>query len=82
MKIISFINKIFLKKKKINYTTIDLYTPTKNGMIKSEETLVLFEDGDAIRYYNYSVYPQNNIDNKPLLNAYGQKIYNDIMEVK
>lgn len=68
------------KEKKEKYEIFNFENPLKNNFISNKEQLILFENGDVVRYYTYSLYPFENIDGKPLFNCYGQKIYNDLIK--
>ena len=67
-------------KEKSKYQLYNINSPLRNNFIASKEEMIVFEDGDVVRYYTYSIYPFENIDGKPLFNCYGQKIYNDAKE--
>ena len=56
-----------------------LLRPTRD-MLEYEEHIVYYPNGDMQVYYTYSVFPNNLVDNIPLFNAYGQKIYNDFID--
>ena len=49
-------------------------------MLEYEEHIVYKPNGDMNVFYTYSLFPSNLTDGIPLLNAYGQKIYNDFIE--
>lgn len=35
-------------------------------------------NGDLQAYFTYSIFPGNHVDNIPLLNVYGQQVYNNL----
>lgn len=55
--------------------------PVRN-MLDYREKLVYYPNGNMDRYYIESVFPYENIDGTPLLNIFGQKVLNNIMEGK
>lgn len=54
-----------------------LNKPVKT-MVENIEQIFYHIDGEIERYYLYNIYPGPYVDNKPLFNAYGQKIYNNL----
>lgn len=59
---------------------IDLFfiKPVRSEMIENEMRIRIYSNGDVERQYKYNVFPPSLIDGTPLLNVYGQQIYNDL----
>lgn len=73
------IDDIILENPK--FLQLDLMKPSRET-IEYEEIMIWHENGNMDRYFTYSVFPYNNIDNTPLFNFYGQKVYNDFLRDK
>ena len=59
--------------------SIKLSKPIRSA-IEYEEQIIWYNNGDMDRFFTYSIFPYVNIDNQPLFNIYGQKVYNDFLK--
>jgi hypothetical protein len=63
-----------------NYDKVCLtLTKPVRQMVERIETFEYYSDGSINRMVNFTVLPLENIDDRPLMNVYGQKIMNDII---
>lgn len=67
--------------KRINPEKIEasIFKPVRE-MAEYEEKVIYYPNGDMITFFTYSLFPDGLVDNIPLFNSYGQKIYNIFME--
>lgn len=49
-------------------------------MTEYDEEIIYYPNGGINVFFTYSLFPGGMTDNVPLLNAYGQKIYNDFLD--
>lgn len=78
-------SKKFLKKKKTGQPKFEHKNFTFRlcaQIVDTKEGVIIYENGDKIRFITESLYPLNAIDGTPLFNAYGQQVYNDFYKEK
>lgn len=68
--------------RKNNYSRISSYLlkPIRSGMLEYVMRYTWYPDGNVKIECVDSVFKDNNVDDIPLLNIYGQKVYNNILE--
>lgn len=49
-------------------------------MLTKREKIIYFSNGNLIRYYDYNIYPKDQIEGVSILNDFGQKIFNDAIK--
>lgn len=67
-----------------NLIYIESFMKPVRRMLEFTAETFMTTDGEVLQSRPYSIYPpmEEFVDNIPLLNVYGQKIYNDFMENK
>lgn len=58
----------------------DIIKPSKEDMIEYVLRITWYSDGRVVHEYINNILKNNEIDNIPALNLYGQKVYNNILE--
>ena len=72
---------LFRKKKKIK--SIEPFnTIVRNNILLNKQLIITYNDNSVKSVYTYSVFQLNNLENTPLLNHYGQHIYNKELNLK
>lgn len=74
-----WITNEYIKANNLKQVELTLLKPVRE-MIQQKEKIIWYNDGRMDRFYTYDVFPYHNIDNIPLFNIYGQKIYNDLKQ--
>lgn len=54
-------------------------TKQTKSITEYEEQIDYYSNNDIHRYFTYSLFPGGMIDNTPLFNSFGQKLYNDYL---
>lgn len=65
---------------KYDSVSTNVIKPSKENMIEYVLKITWFSDGRVLHEYTNNIVKNNDIDNIPALNLYGQKIYNNILE--
>lgn len=68
------------KKKNIAGTSELFFTPSKSELLESIERVIKIDDQNMVRYYTYSVFPNDSVDGRSCLNLYGQIILNNLVK--
>ena len=72
---------MFMKKNNKKYVTNTFNTIIRNNILLNSQLVRQYNDGTTISVYAYSIFQPNDLENTPLLNHFGQHIYNTKMDI-
>ena len=72
---------MFMKRKYKKYVENTFTTIIRDNILLNKQLVRRYKDGTVISVYAYSIFQPNDIENTPLLNHFGQHIYNTNMNI-
>lgn len=80
----TFLDGVWYNNEEIKYLNLPLIQTTVmkpiRDTLETQASIVWYDNGNMDRVTTYNVYPPYMVDNIPVLNVYGQKIYNMLIQ--